>query len=172
MRNFKNILLISVSLLVFSCKSQAPLVTGTVHKDSTAVDYKQQTMVITGAKVTQTLNMDSLIKVYLVKRDQYIKDSINAVKTGKPVPEKPKPDVQYLTDPQTKAQLSYWIDQYGKLNVGCESKDQTIQLLVAQVKQLHQELTTAVKTEYRTPWYDYLIIIGLIGVLILVILKK
>jgi hypothetical protein len=148
--------------------------------DTTTTSYKQVDYAYKGAKVVTGLNMDSLLHAALIQKNQRLQDSINnlkieskykqdsiaALKAGKPAPVKPdlippKPKISYITDPQTKAQLSYWIDQYGKLQVGCESKDQTLQLMVAQVTKLRSEKdknTTTITVKVIPAWIWYLLI--------------
>jgi hypothetical protein len=173
MISLKNIGSLLIVLSAFaSCRSVQAVSNGTIHKDSVTTTYRQEQVTIKGAAVLQVLNLDSLLKESLDARNVYVKDSLTAVKNGQPVPVQQRTVVKYLTDPQTKASLSYWTDQYGKLNIGCESKDQTIQLLIAQVQQLHTELTTATKIEYKTPWYDYLIIFMLLAALIFTTIKQ
>lgn len=144
--------------------------------DTTSVSYKQVDYQYKGAKVTAGLNIDSLYKAALAEKQlekqdsidfakklaQYVNDSTTAVANHKPLPVKPVDTViykkQYVTDPQTKAQLSYWVDQYGKLQVGCESKDQTLQLMVAEVNRLRSEVDkkTTTITVFKVPawlWY-------------------
>lgn len=159
-------------LTLSACKTVSPLVSSTLKKDSTITTYTQQEVSLKGAKVAQQLNMDSLFKEMQLQKTRYVMDSADAVRHGKPIPQQVKTEIRYLSDPETKATLSYWTDQYGKLNMACESKDQTVQLLVAQVKQLHTELSTAVKTVDKTPWYNYLIIFTLLAALLLTIIKK
>jgi len=159
-------------LNIVACRSTLPVTNSIVRKDSTITSYVRQSVAIKGAKVERQLNLDSLLSEALHSRKQYLEDSLLSVKEGRAIPPQPKTEVRYFTDPDTKAALSYWTDQYGKLNIGCESKDQTIQLLIAQVKQLHTELSTAVKIEYKTPWYNYLIILTLLAALLLTIIKK
>lgn len=171
------VFLSAVAATFTGCWSQRPVVEHTVT-DTTTTTYKTQDIQYKGAKVVQGLNIDSLMHVALMNRDQYRKDSasnaqaiakykldsVAAVKAGKAAPAAPvlipeKPITRYVTDPQTKAQLSYWIDQYGKLQVGCESKDQTMQVLVAQVNRLRSDTTKQTVTVYKTPKYIWYILV-------------
>jgi hypothetical protein len=155
---------IATTASLTGCFSKRSVVEHSVT-DTTTTNYKQVAYAYKGAKVVAGLNMDSLYHAALIDKDQrledsvtnlkienkYKQDSIAALKAGHPVPAapvliQPKPDVKYVTDPQSKAQLTYWIDQYGKLQVGCESKDQTLQLMVAQVTKLRTELDKKVTT--------------------------
>jgi len=162
--------------------------------DTTVTSYSQVDLFVKGAKVVAGINMDSLYHAALMARDQrkddslaqlkmelkYKQDSIAALQANKPLPPKPvfipsPPQIRYKTDPDTKAQLSYWIDQYGQLNLGCESKDKTIQTLQAQVTKLTKDTTVTTKVVTQTPAWNKLIMIlegAIIGILIVVLIIK
>jgi hypothetical protein len=147
--------------------------------DTTTVNYKPVDFNYHGAKVVTGLNLDSLyhaaLTAKLMAQDdsltnlkielQYKKDSIAALKAGQAIPPAPvfitpKADTSYVTDPQSKAQLSYWMDQYGKLQVGCQSKDQTLQLMVAEVNRLRTQVdknTTTVTVPVIPKWIWYVL---------------
>lgn len=181
----------AIATTMVGCLAKRPLVEHS-YKDTTSVTYKQVDYHYQGAKVTTGLNLDSLFKAALVAKEQhredstlraeslvkYKADSTAAVKAGKSVPPAPKlpvakPSKSYVTDPETKAQLSYWVDQYGKLQLGCESKDKTLQMLVAQVNRLQQEKTKIIQTVYRVPkWMWYLLIASLLVNLALIIYAR
>jgi hypothetical protein len=170
-----------VAATVTGCWSQRPVVEHNVI-DTTTTTYKSQDVQYKGAKVMKGLNIDSLYHAALMSHDQHLEDSalnaqaiakykqdsLTAVKNGKAIPAAPvlkpdKPVTRYVTDPLTKAQLSYWIDQYGKLQVGCESKDQTMQVLVAQVNRLRSDTTKATVTVYKIPsWIWYVLLPSLL----------
>jgi hypothetical protein len=171
----------------FGCTVIKPKV-NTTKTDSTYTTYKQVTVDVKGAKVGAGLNLDSLYKALLIAKDQrmddslsnlkaenkYKTDSIAALKANKPLPPKPvfiksPPDVRYVTDPQTKAQLSYWVDRYGKLQLGCESKDQLVQTLVAQVNTLHKQVTTTTQVAKITPAWAW-VIMAVEAVLLLIVM--
>jgi len=182
-------------LLMFcsSCSVIKPQVNRT-KSDSTYTTYKQVDIKLTGAKVGTGLNIDSLYHVALSNKDQYkddsiarlnvqlqyAKDSLAAAKANKPIPPKPvylpsPPQKEYVTDPQTKAQLSYWIDAYGKFQIQCESKDQTITTLQAQVNKLTTDKTTTIDVAYKTPaWNKFVMIVEavLLAAAILIIVFK
>jgi len=171
-------LLLFFGLCLSSCWSIKPEVDRT-KTDTTITSYKQVDINVKGAKVTKGLNMDSLYHAALFAKDQrtddsiarlnielkYKQDSIAALKANKPVPVRPTftptaPPIQYVTDPQTKAQLSYWIDQYGKLQIGCEAKDQTVSTLQAQVTKLTTDKTVTVQVIEKTPaWNKFVMIL-------------
>lgn len=157
-----------------SCRVIKPEIDHT-KTDSTITTYKQVDIKLPGAKVFAGLNMDSLYHAALMAKDQrsedsilrlnmelkYKQDSIAALKANKPIPAKPvyipsPPQKQYVTDPQTKAQLSYWIDAFGKFQITCESKDQTIHSLQAQVTKLTKEVTTQKLLVDKTPAWNWI----------------
>lgn len=177
-------------LLISSCTVVRPGA-NVVKTDSTYTTYKHVDFHIKGATVFKTLNVDSLVKAALIARDQYREDSlanaaviakyradsITAVKANKPIPAAPvlitpKPVVQYVTDPQTKAQLSYWIDQAGKIQIGCQSKDQTIDTLQAQITTLKSNVTTNTVTVPQTPLWAKIVMWaeGIVALICIVIL--
>jgi len=146
--------------------------------DTTITTYKQVALQVKGATVSAGLNLDSLYHVALMNQDirkddsiqrlnaelKYKRDSIAALKANKPIPAPPviiqaPPKKQYVTDPQTKAQLAYWIDAYGKFQITCQAKDQTIQTLQAQVTKLTKDTTTTTKVVTQTPWWNKLLMI-------------
>jgi hypothetical protein len=140
-----------------SCRVIKPEVNRT-KTDSTITTYKQVEIKVPGAKVFAGLNLDSLYHAALMAKDQrsedsilwlnmelkYKQDSIAALKANKPIPAKPvnipsPPQIQYVTDPQSKAQLAYWIDAYGKFQISCESRDRIIHALQAEITKLTQD---------------------------------
>jgi len=100
----------------------------------------------------QSLNMDSLYKIFK-----------GSLKTG---------EKQTITDPETKVQLQYWVDEFGKLQMTCTSKDKTIQMMVAQITKLTEEVTKQKKIEvvYKMPSWGWIVIgISIIPTLIALI---
>jgi hypothetical protein len=133
--------------------------------------------------------MDSLYHVALMDQDirkddsiqrlnaelKYKQDSIADLKAHRPVPAPPvyiqsPPQKQYVTDPQTKAQLSYWIDAYGKFQITCQAKDQTIQTLQAQVTKLTKDTTVTTKVAYQTPWWNKVLMWAELAVILVLLI--
>jgi hypothetical protein len=141
--------LIAAATLLSGCKIIRPATDSSLI-DTTTVNYKKVNVEVKGAKVNQVINYDSLLVVWKAKYKQYQLDSTLAVQKGKPLPARPEPTKQTLTDPGTKAQLTYWIDEFGKLQVGCESKDQTIQMLVAETNRLPTSVWLIIKRPFGT----------------------
>jgi hypothetical protein len=153
-----------------------------IKTDSTYTTYKQVDLKLAGATVTKAVDLDSLFHASLMARDQrnadaiasmkYKQDSFSALEANKLLPAKPlyiqtKPIVQYFTDPQTKAQLSYWVDQYGKLQLGCESKDQVVHSLQTEVNKLSSQTTTKTVVVTKTPNWNWMVM-GAEGILLLI----
>lgn len=161
--------LLAISVMINGCTVVRPG-TNTSKTDTTITTYKQVDIKVAGAIVSAGLNMDSLYHAALMAKDQrtadsilwlntelkFKQDSIAALKANKPIPPKPvyipsPPQKQYVTDPKTKAQLAYWIDAYGKFQITCESKDQTIATLQAQVTKLTKQVSSTTVTVPQTP---------------------
>lgn len=155
--------------IVFSCKVIKPGV-DTEKTESTDISYKQHNIDVKGAKVGSSIDFDSL-KNEAAKQQarlaQYQADSANAVAKGDPVPPKPKENKSTLTDPQSKAQLTYWLDEYGKLQLSCESKDQTVSFLAAEITKLSKEVTKKTEVDYKTPTWNWILITVLSTLLII-----
>jgi hypothetical protein len=181
--------LLLLCLFAASCSVIKPG-TNTTSVDSTVTVFKPVDFKVIGAKVTKGIDMDSLYHAALMARDQrladslaylqlrnkWLSDSLAAAKANKPLPPKPvyipaKPKIQYVTDPQTKAQLSYYIDAFGRLNMGCEAKDRTIQVLQQTVTRLQKQVSQTTQIAYKTPWYNWLLI-GVFAALLCISLIK
>ena len=177
--------LVALSMVYVSCTVIKPG-TNTSKTDSTYTTYKQVAIDVKGATVTAGLNMDSLFHAALMAKDQraedsigrlnmevkYKTDSLTALKAGNAIPAKPvyiqlPPQKQYVTDPNTKAQLTYWIDAYGKFQITCEAKDQTITSLQAQVTKLTKQVSSTTVTVPQTPVWAK-VVMWLEGVLLLI----
>lgn len=167
----KKILTLSFLLLlvVASCKVIRPGV-DTEKTENTDIKYKQHDINVKGAKVGSSIDFDSLrneVEKQKARLAQYQIDSANAVANGKPLPPKPKETKSTFTDPQSKAQLTYWFDQYGKLQLSCESKDQTVSFLAAEVTRLSKEVTKKTEVAYQTPVWNWILITVLSTLLII-----
>lgn len=162
----KIFIVVLYSLLLLSCRIIKPEQTNSYRKeDSTITNYKKVDVEYKGATVTGSFNYDSLVRLMA---DKYVKllpvqqqQSINldslykAFKANLKTNEK-----QTVTDPQTKVQLQYWVDEFGKLQMTCSSKDQTIQMMVAEITRLTKEVSTNKKTEivYKMSWWGWAIV--------------
>jgi len=142
-------LLIGLALFSLSgCKIIKPAVRTTI-RDSVSVNYRTVNIDVPGAKVQSGINADSLIKAF-----------IDAQKNGKPLPAP-----QTYTDPKSKAELKVWIDQYGNLQASCESKDQTIQSLIAELTKTREINREKDNIVYKTPTMNY-IAMSILGTLL------
>lgn len=158
--------LIAATALLSGCKVLRPATESSLV-DTTTTTYKKVDVAIKGAKVLQRINYDSLFGIWLAKYKQYQIDSSKSVKEGKPLPARPWLSKQTITDVQTKAQLTYWIDAFGKLQVGCESKDQTIKMLVAETNRLRSEKQKVIAVDYKTPTWNR-VFISVLATLLLI----
>lgn len=152
--------------LVNSCTVIKPKESYT-KTDTTSIKQTPVDVPVKGAKVSTSLNIDSVVKAYAAERARYIIDSINAVNAGKPLPAPPKSDPKKFTDPQTKAELTYWMDQYGKLQIGCESKDQVVTMLTTEITRLSKEVSAKSEIVKETPKWNY-IAMSALGTLLLI----
>ncbi len=85
------------------------VITNTVTETKTVtIKERDTTFVYEGASVGTGVNLDSIINVLSM---QY-KQGLNGVETKRT-----------YTDPQTKVKLSFWMDEYGRLQADCTSKD-------------------------------------------------
>lgn len=182
------LMLTAALMAVSSCTILKPKVDHS-KTDTTITTYKQVDLKVKGAKVFAGLNMDSLYHALLMAKDQrmedsvarlnmelkYKQDSIAALKANKPIPAKPvfkpkQPTKQTVTDPETKAQLTYWIDAYGKFQITCESKDKTISTLQAQVNKLTKDVTTQTVLQKETPKWNWIAMAVLATLLVISVL--
>ena len=155
----------AVSILAASCKVVRPA-SSYSRTDSTSVKLTPVDVAVKGGKVGISLNLDSLLAVYEQKRTLYLADSVTAAAQGRPIPTAPETDKQSFSDPQTKALLTYWIDKYGKLQLGCESKDQVVTMLTAEITRLTQEVSTQKELVKQMPSWAVMLF-GSLGVLLL-----
>lgn len=160
-----SVILWILSLSVFGCKAPN-IATSNTKTDSTWTSYNQAAMNVTGASVSSGVNVDSLVDALRRKlstaangsQPANIDSMINAaVSAFKDEMKSMKPIV--VIDPESKVQLKYWYDQYGKLNMECSSKDQTIQILVAQVNKLSNEKRVETIIKKEPTWYTW----GMVG---------
>lgn len=147
-----------------SCQVLKP---ATSYSKTEKVDtaYKKQEVQVKGAKVETSLDVEALINALT----SYKRDSANAANSGTPPPPKPKTSGT-VTDAQGKAQLTYWIDQFGKLQLSCESKDQTVNVLVAEVTRLSKEVSKKTEIDYKTPVWNWIAMSILATLLIIAVL--
>ena len=145
---------ITTVLLAPGCKVIKPE-TSTIKKDSTIINYKHVDIDVPGAIVSHSVNVDSLMKAYQA-----------AVAVGNKAALPP----MVVTDPNLKAQLKIWVDQFGQLQASCESKDQTVQALVTEVTRLSQEVTKKTEVVKETPKWNWIVLGALSALLIASIL--
>jgi len=155
------VLALIISVISISCKTLQRGV-DTEKTDSTWTTYKQVDAKVTGAAVTSAINMDSLasdIKRRLLAAAKQggsvnIDSLLNAAVTAFKDELKSMPPA-VVTDPESKVQLKYWYDQYGKLTMECASKDQTLQMMVAEINRMSKERKTETVVDYQPVWYTW-----------------
>lgn len=160
--NLTVIVLLLVSISFASCKIVNPGIDSSYEKsDTTSTNYKPVNVDVKGATVSNTLNVDSIVAAiaYKIKATQptvNMDSLIATIKANLSYSNKPVS----VTDKDGKVELKYWLDEFGKLQITCSSKDQTIQLLVAEITKLSKEKRTEARTEvdYRMPWWGWLIL--------------
>lgn len=175
------IIAVVMSLSCFSCATIRKSTTSE-KIDSTSTEYKQVGVKLEGGSVKAAVNMDSIVSALRARLsgvaratpefnvDSLIADALEAFKKEMKTM---KPNV--ITDPESKVQLKYWVDQFGKLNIECSSKDQTIQMLVAELTRTRKEKTETI-IQKGDPWYykliwgytislTLLLIIGLVNII-------
>lgn len=145
--------------LASSCGVMKPS-TQSEKTDSTWTTYKPVDVKVTGSSVGSAFNVDSFFAVLKGKINIPSSSTINTdslfTELSKAIKEQlaaMPPNV--VTDPETKIQLKYWYDQFGKLNMECTSKDQTIQMLVAEINKLQKEKKTETIVTYVPVWYTW-----------------
>jgi hypothetical protein len=139
-------------LSLFGCKT-SNIATSTTKVDSIWTSYNQAVVNVSGdalrnklstaASSSHPANIDSMINAAV----SAFKDEM---KSKKPIE---------VTDPESKVQLKYWYDQFCTLNMECSSKDQTIQLLIAQINKLSTEKKVENIIIKEPTWYTW----GLVG---------
>ncbi len=148
-------------ILLTGCKIIKPEVTNSYRKsDTTITNYKPVDFNYKGASVGASFNYDSLFNSWknnlptAIAKQTNIDSLYKAFKASLKVGE-----VKTVTDPQTKVQLQYFMDEYGKLNITCSSKDQTIQMMVAEITRLTKEVSAkkTVEVVYKMPWWGWLV---------------
>lgn len=154
----------TVSVLAFSsCKLIKPGTNTSYSKtDTTMTTYKPVAVEVKGGTVVNNVNVDSLARE-IVKRmlqgnnsNANVDSILNVIKAGL----KPLRDTVRVTDPNSKAELKYWMDENGKLQMSCSAKDQQVTLMVAEITRLTKEISSIKKTEvaYRMPWWGWILV--------------
>lgn len=171
------VLAIVATAVLASCTIVKPTTTETKSKtDSTIVTNTPVNFKYEGATVQAKVNYDSLVKIAFEKWKQQLPVSVantnnvdsllKAFKASLKLPASPK---QVVTDSSSKAELQWWIDEYGTLTMSCTSKDQTIQLMTTEITRLTKEVIEAKKVQVikEMPNWGW-IVIGMLSTLLLV----
>lgn len=179
-KNAVSVLLIATSIMLLSgCRVIKPEVTNSYSKsDTTITNYKPVDFNYKGASVGASFNYDSLFNSWknnlpvAIAKQTNIDSLYKAFKASLKVGE-----IKTVTDPQTKVQLQYFMDEYGKLNITCSSKDQTIQMMVAEITRLTKEVSAkkTVEIVYKMPWWGWLVcgvaLLSFLGFVLLLLLN-
>jgi phage-related holin len=154
-------------VLFTGCRVVKPEVNSSfTSKDTTITNYKSVNAEYKGATVANSINQDSLFKAFAkliansksdATRPMNMDSLLTAFKAGLKQVTK---DTIVVTDAQTKVQLKYWYDEFGKLQMTCSSKDQTIQMMIAEITRLTKEVTKEKKVEvvYKMPNWGWVVI--------------
>lgn len=145
------ILALIALIFLSGCKIIKPKEITTI-KDSVAINYRNVDVPVKGAKVYQVINLDSLQRVWM-----------DLQKSGDPT----ATNKQTVTDPKSKAELQVWIDKFGNLQASCESKDQTVQALVAELTKTREKLTEKQTIIKETPTWNWIVITALATLLLI-----
>lgn len=156
MKGILSFIIVGLMLLgLVGCKSTKPI--NQVHttiKDSTIINYKNIEVPVPGQKTDASVNIDSLMAM---------------VRAGQ------KPNInQQVVSPDGKMNLKYWTDELGKLQIRCETQDYVLNVLAAEIERIRSEnkTETVIHTEFKTPWYNWVIFILLLAALILSLFKR
>lgn len=167
------LLLITSGLLFNACTIVKPGETSTYSKtDTTETKYKPIFVEYKGGTSTTAINYDSLYAAW--KKSLPATQQSNADSLFKVFLKSLKKDTVTVNDPQSKAQLKYWYDEFGKLQMSCTAKDQTLSIMVAEITRLTKEVSNSNKTVvvYKMVWWGWLIIgaalLALLGLLAVV----
>lgn len=162
-------------MLLTGCRVIKPEETSSFSsKDTTITNYKPVNIDVKGATVANSINQDSLFKAFAklienskgnATRPINMDSLLTAFKANLKQGIK---DTMIVTDAQTKVQLKYWYDEFGKLQMTCSSKDQTIQMMVAEITRLTKEVSKqkTIEIVYKMPSWGWV----LIGMSLLIII--
>lgn len=154
--------IIIASVLLTSCKVVKPA-RENFHSvtDSVITNYKPVDVPVTGASVTDSISPFAWGGIsHLLTLDTTTPKLITFNGNLKPFKTPLKRDTVRVTDPQTKVQLKYWFDAYGKLQMQCSSKDTTLQIMMAEITRLHNDVSVEKKSEvvYKMPKWGWVVV--------------
>lgn len=140
-------------------------------KDTTTTTYKKVDVEVKGGTVTNSVNIDSLFAAW--KKSLPPNQQMNVDSLYKAFIKGLKKDTVTVTDYNSKAQLKYWYDEFGKLQMSCTAKDQTVSLMVAEITRLTQEVTKKQTTNvvYKMTWWGWILVgCGTLSTIVLLVL--
>lgn len=141
--------LLFFGLVFFGCKSTKPVTnTQTTIKDSTIINYRNVDVPVPGQKTGAAVNLDSLMQLLKENKSPVINNVV------------PSTDGKML--------LKYWTDEFGKLQIRCETQDYVLNVLAQEITKIRneQKTVTVVQEVSKTPWYNWVIMILLLAALI------
>lgn len=151
------IAVISATALLSSCTVVKPgNDTSYTKTDSTQVVYKPIIVPVKGATVYNHIDYDSLYKAWLKTIPENQKVNIDSLFNE--FKKSLKKDTVRTTDPFTKAELKYWFDEHGKLQIQCTAKDRELQLMQAEIIKLTTEKSkqTTTVVQYKMTWWGWI----------------
>lgn len=160
----------AISMAAYGCTIVKPGETSTYSKtDTTETKYKPIFVEYKGGTSTTAINYDSLYAAW--KKSLPATQQSNADSLFKVFLKSLKKDTVTVVDAQSKAQLKYWYDEYGKLQLSCTAKDQNLNIMVAEITRLTKEVSNSNKTVvvYKMIWWGWLIVgAALLSLLVLI----
>lgn len=179
--------IIIAACMFTSCSPKITASESHIVTDTTTVKYKPVEVKIKGSSVTGELNVDSLLnalKTNLQKLNEtnfsnektIAQQAIDFEKVFTDFKKGIKPSTPVvITDTSGRVQLKYWYDSFGKLQMECGTKDQTINLLVAEITRMRNEINSKQTVIYRTRpvWLTWLFMgMALIQAVVLYLIVK
>lgn len=139
--------------------------------DTVTTVYKTVPIVVPGATVYQTLNVDSIVNI------------LKQLNNGQPLPtqiiERIKQPIIMQAGKNNEAELKYWVNEFGQLQLSCSAKERQLQAVVAENTRYRKDSSfntiTVDKLVYKTSWRYVFIAAGvffLLGAIALILFLK
>lgn len=152
-------IIIFLFLFTSGCRTRTTPEVFNSSLDSSWIENQKVPLKLDGAKAGASVNTDSLLKAQ--------KDSNGKITPSAPV---------IVNDPNMRAQLKYWMDQYGKLMLECEAKaiDTVVDVPVKRRLVILQKTIVKhpVVVEVIPKWIQFLLLISVVANVILLIINK
>lgn len=123
-------------LMIFGCKKQSVISSDTKATEKVNVKWRDTTITVPGFEISAGINIDSLIRAHVPRT---------------------KTEIRKVTviDPETKAQLSYWKDEAGRLQARCEAQEKQIDFKLKDIERIIKTETNKVIREERSKWAEF-----------------